>query len=47
MTFGAAMGAVAGALAGSFVGWIPLLGQALSALSIAGGIYWFFHTKNG
>lgn len=38
MTFGAALGAIAGAMASSFVSWIPFIGQALSVMSIGGGI---------
>ena len=38
MAFGAALGAIAGAMAGTFVGWIPFIGQALSVLSITGGM---------
>ena len=38
MAFGAALGAIAGAMASIFIGWIPFVGQALSALCVAGGM---------
>ena len=38
MVFGMALGAITGALASIFVSWIPVIGQALSILGIAGGI---------
>lgn len=38
MAFGAALGAIAGAMLTPFVGWIPFLGSALSALTIGGGM---------
>ena len=38
LSFGAALGAIAGAMASFFVSWIPFIGQALSVISIGGGV---------
>jgi len=38
MAFGAALGAIAGVMASSFISWIPFVGQALSVLTIGGGM---------
>jgi outer membrane lipoprotein SlyB len=39
MLIGMALGAVAGVLASLFVGWIPFIGQLLTSLAIAAGVF--------
>jgi len=39
LSAGIALGAIAGALATSFIGWIPLIGNLLSAVSVGIGMF--------
>jgi hypothetical protein len=39
MSIGMAIGAAAGVLASSFVNWIPFIGQLLTSLAIAAGVF--------